>query len=761
MPVVHFWTIRKLLSYLSVLDQDLYIEFLESLFKGKSVNVILIFFDNMEQKKLVKTFYFMCFQKIFLFRLVDSALDQKEIFGLLRQGEGKVIITASFEDKMQTVRLPVVDNETSLWDFMEILFEELRCEMFYSKTKVESRKREHSSDNEHALPDKKKKVQVNINKLKLNKKTNIKKEDKQSPLQPSSSSSESSRQSVSPSGGCTPPSSSNGGSNSKRVPIYHNAHKLHQAQVAARQLGIKETNKQGDPGSKPPLDPASKPQLDPGSKPQLDPASKPQLDPASKPQLDPASKPQTPCLTNGEKQPNANSNTSVNPNNSSNAINSTINANVANSNANISHNTNANATFSSNVAANVNTSETASIKTTVNSNVSSNINTTAIADVTTNSNTAVNEKARSNLTPPILTPVYSTVQPNPSSPTMPILSAAMPFPKHPLPPSSLPPSSLPSTVTMKNSNFSQPPTLSSCITTSYPSTPPVLTAAANAPKPPPSSAYNSQPPVLTPSQISQAMNSPTPVSSYLSQTLLRTTPISQQNLVSISNIVTSTIAQQSFASSPLQQKQPQPQYTTGPPQPTPIIQQSTILRPPQYIIPNNVQPPTLLPQIQQPHPPRPTMSLQQQISQPLQQQHYQTQPMQQQQPMMHPQNIYQQQMPPQILQQQFPVPQQQSSYQVFPSSQQQQQIAQMQQPPVLAAAVSSPPVLNTPPPPSRPPVIEPEVQKSGQNDSSPKAGLMVAKDSPIDASEWDIEETITNISRYLFYFKFLMPFYFH
>ena len=68
----------------------------------------------MEQKKIIETFYFMCFQKIFLFRLVDSALDQKEIFGLLRQGEGKVIITASFEDKMQTVRLPVVDNETSL-----------------------------------------------------------------------------------------------------------------------------------------------------------------------------------------------------------------------------------------------------------------------------------------------------------------------------------------------------------------------------------------------------------------------------------------------------------------------------------------------------------------------------------------------------------------------------------------------------------------------------------------------------------------------
>ena len=653
-------------------------------------------------------------------------MDQKEIFGLLRQGEGKVIITASFEDKMQTVRLPVVDNETSLWDFMEILFEELRCEMFYSKTKFESRKREHSSDNEHALPDKKKKVQVNINKLKLNKKNNIKREDKQSPLQPISSSSESSRQSVSPSGGSTPPLSSNG-SNSKRVPIYHNAHKLHQAQVAARQLGIKETTKQGDPGSKPQLDPASKPLT------------------------------VTPSFSNGEKQLNANTNTSVIPDNNSKAINSTINDNAANlngsdTNADVSYNTNANALVDSNISTNVNATERVSIKTTINSNVSSNINTSTSADVTTNINTNMNEKASSNLKPPILTPVYSTVQANPSSPTMPILSAAMPFPKHPLPPSSLPPSSLPSTVTMKNSNLSQPPSLSSCITTSHSSTPPVLTAA-NISKPMlPSTVYNSQPPVLTPNQISQAMNSPAPVSSYLSQTLLRTTPLSQQNLVSISNIVTSTIARQSFTSSTLQQKQPQPQYTTGP-QPTPIIQQPTVLRPPQYIIPNNIQPPTLLPQIQQPTPPRPSMSLQKQIPQSLQpQQQYQTQiqPLQQQQPLIHTQNIYQQQMPPQILQQQFPVPQQQSPYQVYPSSQQQQQIAQIQQPTVIAAAISSSPILNTPPPPpSR--LIAAEVDKSGQNDSSPQAPLMVTKDSPVDVSDWDIEETITNISRYFYY----------
>ena len=64
-------------------------------------------------------------------KLIDASLDQKEIFGMLRQGEGRVIITASFEDKIQKVRLPVMESETAVNEFFEILFEELRCEPFY------------------------------------------------------------------------------------------------------------------------------------------------------------------------------------------------------------------------------------------------------------------------------------------------------------------------------------------------------------------------------------------------------------------------------------------------------------------------------------------------------------------------------------------------------------------------------------------------------------------------------------------------------
>ena len=49
-----------------------------------------------------------------------------KVFGLLRTGDGKTVITASFEDKMQTVRLPRMDTIQEVGDFMEILFEELR-----------------------------------------------------------------------------------------------------------------------------------------------------------------------------------------------------------------------------------------------------------------------------------------------------------------------------------------------------------------------------------------------------------------------------------------------------------------------------------------------------------------------------------------------------------------------------------------------------------------------------------------------------------
>lgn len=71
--------------------------------------------------------------------LVDAALDQKQVFGLIRQGEGKVMISASFDSKNIMIRLPQIKTSEELWSFMEILLEELLCcENFFSKIPLDS-----------------------------------------------------------------------------------------------------------------------------------------------------------------------------------------------------------------------------------------------------------------------------------------------------------------------------------------------------------------------------------------------------------------------------------------------------------------------------------------------------------------------------------------------------------------------------------------------------------------------------------------------
>ena len=70
---------------------------------------------------------------------------------MLRQGEGRIIITASSEDKMQKVRLPILESEESAWEFFEILFEELRCEPFYEKDPETSTKSIKNDVDKHSL----------------------------------------------------------------------------------------------------------------------------------------------------------------------------------------------------------------------------------------------------------------------------------------------------------------------------------------------------------------------------------------------------------------------------------------------------------------------------------------------------------------------------------------------------------------------------------------------------------------------------------
>ncbi|CAB4055154.1 SCMH1 [Lepeophtheirus salmonis] len=218
--------------------------------------------------------------------LVDCSMNQKEIFGLLRQGEGRVIILASFEDKMQTVRLPVIESEEAVWDFIEILFEELRCEIFYVKEEFkgedtmnerlseDEEKKNDVSSSSSSLNDDKKKQDKSVPSVSspmqqvelLPLKDEIEEKESQQPLKrkqinntehdlidnkrpksPSIATPVQPRPRGRPCGqqqstplqqNSSATKSSNSGQNAsssspKRVPIYHNAHKIYQAQLSA------------------------------------------------------------------------------------------------------------------------------------------------------------------------------------------------------------------------------------------------------------------------------------------------------------------------------------------------------------------------------------------------------------------------------------------------------------------------------------------------------------------------------------------------
>lgn len=69
---------------------------------------------------------------------VDCALNEKNVYNLLRRGEGKVIINANFDGQSYTCRLPAVDKVSAFWTYLENLFEDLLCcENFYSSQPVQ------------------------------------------------------------------------------------------------------------------------------------------------------------------------------------------------------------------------------------------------------------------------------------------------------------------------------------------------------------------------------------------------------------------------------------------------------------------------------------------------------------------------------------------------------------------------------------------------------------------------------------------------
>ncbi|KAJ1532342.1 hypothetical protein ONE63_000946 [Megalurothrips usitatus] len=59
--------------------------------------------------------------------LVNCASDRAAVHGLLRHGEGNVHITVPLENKVVTHRLPPITEELQLWNFLEILTEEMQC----------------------------------------------------------------------------------------------------------------------------------------------------------------------------------------------------------------------------------------------------------------------------------------------------------------------------------------------------------------------------------------------------------------------------------------------------------------------------------------------------------------------------------------------------------------------------------------------------------------------------------------------------------
>ncbi|XP_014247076.1 polycomb protein SCMH1 [Cimex lectularius] len=59
--------------------------------------------------------------------LIDSALDQKQVFNMLREGNGKIIITASFDNKSVSCQLAPINKESEMWSTINLLCEELLC----------------------------------------------------------------------------------------------------------------------------------------------------------------------------------------------------------------------------------------------------------------------------------------------------------------------------------------------------------------------------------------------------------------------------------------------------------------------------------------------------------------------------------------------------------------------------------------------------------------------------------------------------------
>ena len=179
-----------------------------------------------------------------------------------------VVLFCLFIVKTANFRLPKIERLDRLWEFFDGFFKDLKCDLFYTKEKKiqiflknenYSRKRRASSESETAggLGQGQAGSKLKLKKAKRDPQTSSVKSDAKSDIKLEVNTSSGTRVSPSTSVVTRPltpvvspqlsPTKSGG---SKKVPIYHNAHKIFRAQQIARQImGSRETEAVTSPGS--------------------------------------------------------------------------------------------------------------------------------------------------------------------------------------------------------------------------------------------------------------------------------------------------------------------------------------------------------------------------------------------------------------------------------------------------------------------------------------------------------------------------------
>ncbi|KAK9496472.1 hypothetical protein O3M35_013236 [Rhynocoris fuscipes] len=69
--------------------------------------------------------------------IIDSAFDQKQVFSMIRQGNGKSVVTGLIDNKVATCNLPLLAKEAEIWSILSHLSEKmLGCSNFFSPSSM-------------------------------------------------------------------------------------------------------------------------------------------------------------------------------------------------------------------------------------------------------------------------------------------------------------------------------------------------------------------------------------------------------------------------------------------------------------------------------------------------------------------------------------------------------------------------------------------------------------------------------------------------